>query len=179
MRMVFALPLMLVLCGCQAQAPPEPVQAPDPRDALHFDPTRAELDRPCSLIAIRDVEWLTGKPYFDTLAANRTDGARTRCTMAVGEGAVQNAVQIDVHQADSLQPAEALFAAQCRTTDAAPPPPTVTIPACLTLEGAYAAHLGDRVVVASVRRDPAFVNQALSLRLLNLVTSRAAALTDG
>jgi hypothetical protein len=97
--------------------------------------------------------------------------------MAVGEGGVQFALQIDVYRATNLQPASILLSEQCREASAAPPP-TVLQPACLTLEGAYAAQWADRVIVASVRREPAAVHQALSLRLLNVIAPRIQALPN-
>jgi hypothetical protein len=141
---------------------------------ISYDAARAHPDRPCSLIAARDAQALTGRPYFDTLAKNLVEGARIRCALAVGEGAMQGLVQLDIVLPDAFAAGEAVLQRFCRP--GAGQPPTLARPACLTTEGGYAGLIGERVYLAAVRREPGRINQALSLRLLDLVTPRAQAL---
>lgn len=143
---------------------------------IDYDPARASLERPCSLIAARDAQALTGRPYLDTLAMNLQEGGRIRCALAVGDGAMQGVVQLDIFSGDAFVDAEAVLHRQCQPGSVQPP--TIAAPACVTQEGAYAGLIGDLVFVAAVRREPGRINQALSLRLLDLVTMRAKPLSE-
>lgn len=140
-----------------------------------FDPATADLDRPCTLIAERDAEALLGKPFYDAIAMNRMDGARTRCALAVGGGGLMGVMQLDVYASDDKTAATARYGSLCRLDATAPP--TAAPMACVTLDGGYAALLHDRVYVALVRSE-ALTNQALSLRLINLVAPRIDAAAD-
>lgn len=163
----------LLLTACSGPSAPEP--EPDPRrDMIEFDVAKADLDRPCTLVSIKDAQSLTGRPFFDAVALNRVEGHRTRCGLAMGEGGMNGVVQVDLHLGDAHRSSEAIYTSLCRSGSAQPPVLAKT--ACITADNAYAARVGDWVVVALVRRDPGQINQALSLRLLNVVTPRIEAL---
>jgi hypothetical protein len=176
-RIVTCATIAMALAACAPEPTADEQSRPAAEPAIEYNAQAADLDLPCSLITRRDAEWLTGRPFHDTLAINRVDGERVRCIHAVGEGGVQGAVQVDVYRGDDLRPVSEIFARQCRPD--AGRAPSVAQEACVTLEGAYAAVMGERVFVVAARRDPTTVNQALSLRLLNLVSGRALALRDG
>jgi hypothetical protein len=171
--------LCLILAGCAPSAPTQEQAAPTPVEGpenVEFELARAVLDKPCTLISIRDAQALTGRPFYETIGQNRVEGGRTRCTMAVGEGGVNGVIQLDIYFADQWVKPEVLFEEQCQKGHAKPP--TLAKTACVTPDGAYAALMGDAVIVALVRRDPGQANKALSLRLLDLVSPRVEALTQ-
>lgn len=175
LRPILSAVLAFALCaGCGAPSAPDPVatdaEVAPPRPPVDFDLAALDIERPCSLLSMRDAEHLTGRRFYDIVANNRVDADRVRCAFAVGEGGISGMVQLDIYYPSPTFVPEVFWRAQCRPGASAPP--TRAAKACVTIDNAYAARLGDHVIVASVGREPGKIDQAVSLRFLNLITYR-------
>jgi hypothetical protein len=182
---VLALVVLALLTACGkapvAKAPPPPPHVP----AGVFDPSKLDLDRPCSLVTAQDAANVSGAPFFRTIAADTVDEDTVRCSQGVGDYGLHGLVEVEVRYPQPGAPAQAIFDIQCRTpaqpaeiedappVDAnAPPPPDISGHFCSLQNGTYAVLLPDRVLTMRVRLSAGEIDPAASRKLAALVSAR-------
>lgn len=178
-----ALACLLAACGAAEKNAPPPERVV-PRGV--FDPSKLDLDRPCTLVTADDAAAVAGQPFYRTVAADVVDGDEVRCSQGVGAYGLHGMVEADVLYPEAGTSAATAFDRRCRApgqtveappaVDPAAPPTPAPAPIqgrnCPLASGGHALLLTDRLVIVRVRLGAGEIDAAASQRLAVLVSSR-------